>query len=287
VIDTKNYAMQMAKALIGHIPADEIISAASKIETFLEDPALLDALKKNALIRAFQDSEVFASNVRVAHPIRGAIPLELYPFQRDLLKCLSANQFVVINGARQMGLTLCLATYMLHETIRQPYQSIVLGSFKFAHSVEILDRVRLAYNNLPEDMRPKLVRNVKSEMEFDNGSRILAASVNSDSFKGRTYTHLVLDNVAHLSHRVAEEFWISQLPIISYNRPKVVLASNATVQKGLFYDIWSAAPANGFTPFFMPWHLHPERDEAWAKSFRESLGTERWNQEFECQFEPV
>lgn len=280
----KDHAMKMAEALVGHLTLDEISYAAERIEAFLQDPALLKTIKENAKIRAMTEIDVFASNIQIAHPLRGFIPWEMYSFQRDLLLTLSGNQYVVINGARQMGLSTCLSTYTLHEAIAKPNQYIVIGSHSFGSALDWMSRIHSHYEHLPSDLRPASYRATKSEMEFDNGSRIIATSITDRAMRGRSLTHLIIDNAAFISHKFSEEFWIALHPIISVSKPRIVIASNPRMQKGLFWNVWSRAPQNGFVPVFLPWHVHPERDETWANAFRDSLGAKRFGQEFDCLF---
>ncbi|RYE98336.1 MAG: hypothetical protein EOO77_37465 [Oxalobacteraceae bacterium] len=84
------------------------------------------------------------------------------------------------------------------------------------------------------------------------------------------------------------------MPIITANKgSKVIMTSTPGVPDGPFFDIWrdalndqdaSGVGLNGFAAMTLPWTMHPNRDEAWAKPFRDSLGEARFAQEFENKF---
>jgi hypothetical protein len=96
----------------------------------------------------------------------------------------------------------------------------------------------------------------------------------------------------------AKDFWTSIQPVLSTGG-SCIITSTPKSDEDQFAQIWRAAidnvdqygnfrkdhlGKNGFYAVKVPWSEHPERDEAWAAPFRESLGEARFRQEFECDF---
>lgn len=41
--------------------------------------------------------------VKIQHPVKGTVPLTLYPFQKEMILAFHENRFVIALTARQMG----------------------------------------------------------------------------------------------------------------------------------------------------------------------------------------
>lgn len=55
-------------------------------------------------IKCSKDINYFAENyVKITHPDKGLIPLELYPFQKKMLNNLNDNRFNILLASRQCG----------------------------------------------------------------------------------------------------------------------------------------------------------------------------------------
>ncbi len=96
----------------------------------------------------------------------------------------------------------------------------------------------------------------------------------------------------------ATEFWTSIQPVLSTGG-SCIITSTPKNDEDMFAQIYKGAMDNtdefgnlnpggqgkgGWYGLNIPWDRHPERDEEWAKPFRESLGEARFAQEFSCKF---
>ena len=106
------------------------------------------------------------------------------------------------------------------------------------------------------------------------------------------------DEFAFVPPNKATPFWTSIQPILSTGG-SCIITSTPKSDEDQFAQIWKGAidnvdeygnprkdnlGKNNFYAVKVPWWEHPERDEEWAKPFRESLGEARFRQEFECEF---
>jgi intein/homing endonuclease len=70
-----------------------------------------------------------------------------------------------------------------------------------------------------------------------------------------------------------------------------VLLSTPNGQGNLFHKIWMEATEGShealdepFNPILLPWNLHPDRDEIWARKEKNKLGVRKFAQEHACDF---
>jgi hypothetical protein len=106
------------------------------------------------------------------------------------------------------------------------------------------------------------------------------------------------DELAFVPPGKQVDFWTSIQPVLSTGGSCIV-TSTPKNDEDQFAQIWKSAQdntdqfgnimpdgvgKNGFFAVLAPWWEHPDRDEAWAKPFRESLGEARFRQEFCGEF---
>ena len=106
------------------------------------------------------------------------------------------------------------------------------------------------------------------------------------------------DEMAWVQPGKISQFWTSILPVLATGG-RCIVTSTPKNDEDQFAQIWRGARdntdeygnvkadgcgKNGFYATEVPWWEHPDRDEAWAKPFRESLGEARFKQEFENCF---
>lgn len=110
--------------------------------------------------------------------------IKLYPKQRELLRFFASEKRCITLAARQAGKTTTYTVYALWTLIFQPEKRIMLLANKADTSLEIIDRVRLAYGYLPVWMKPGVVTWNKGEIVFSNRSAIKGFATSSDAARG-------------------------------------------------------------------------------------------------------
>ena len=194
--------------------------------------------------------------------------------------------------------TTVAAGYLLWKAMFNPDTTILVTANKLNQALEIMDRIKFAYENLPNHVRAGILEYNKGTMTFDNGSKITARATSSDAGRGLSITLLYLDEFAFVPPNKAQDFWTSIQPVLSTGGA-CIITSTPKSDEDQFAQIWKGAIDNvdeygnfrkdklGKNNFFavkVPWNEHPERDEAWAAPYREQLGEARFRQEFECDF---
>lgn len=222
----------------------------------------------------------------IQHPIKGTIPFETFAFQEMMVESYVRNPRSIVLAGRQMGTTSVVTAYLLWYALFNPYKTIGIVSDRLLIGQETLARIMFAYDNLPLWMKPALIRRTQTEVQFDNDSRIFVRAMSEHSFRGMAVNVLFIDDFGFTNDEKARGFWAAHYPVFHGVAEKVIITSTWNGSGNLFATLWNGAVAgeNGFSPLHMPWWRHPERDEAWAQTFRERLGSARFDDDFECVF---
>lgn len=239
-----------------------------------------------ALKRCMADPIYFIENyVKVQHPTKGLIPMKLFDYQKRMIKAIHENKDVIILASRQLGKTTVVAMYMLWLTTFEDDRLCVIASKAMKHAVEIMHRIKIAYEELPHWLKAGCVFFNRTSIEFDNGSRIESEPTTEKTGRGGSPTIVYIDEIAFVSRRIQEEMWGSLAPSLSTGG-KFVLTSTPNGDSDLFAQLWRGANSgqNGFVPVKAMWYEHPERDQAFYDKMKAKLGEIRCRVEMDCEF---
>ncbi|NBW57511.1 hypothetical protein EBR43_06980, partial [bacterium] len=88
---------------------------------------------------------------------RGKIKIELFSCQKRVLRSLRDNRFVVLLASRQIGKTTLMTIYALWLACFHEDQRILIVANKEQTAINIFKRVRIAYEQLPNYLKPGAV----------------------------------------------------------------------------------------------------------------------------------
>ena len=236
-----------------------------------------------------KDPEYFFNNyLKIQHPDRGKIPMILYPHQKRMLESIHNNRMSIIKTPRQYGKTSFCAAYILWFVCFNSEKTTGVVSNLQASAIEILDRMKVMYEDLCPWMKPGVHNYAKTMISFDNGSRVIASATSKNSFRGWTLNGICLcDEFCHVAKNMQAEFWSSNYPTVSSSKhAKMILISTPLGMYDLFHTIWLKAEnnKNKFNPIDVHWSEHPERDKKWLEEQKEALGDRLFRQEVLVQF---
>ena len=121
-------------------------------------------------------------------------------------------------------------------------QRILLVANKEATAIEIFQRVRMAYEELPNWLKPPVKEYAKTSMTLENGSRIGITTTTGTAARGQSVNCLVIDECAFIESHLVDEFWKSVFPIISSSKKsKVFICSTANGTHNLFHKLYTGA----------------------------------------------
>lgn len=238
------------------------------------------------------DPVYFAKNYyKITSIDRGFVLFEPFEYQEELLKAFDEHRFVIDMQCRQSGKTTVVGAFLLWYLIFHEHKEIFVLANKEKQAIEILTRVRKALLDMPFFLSPGVVKYGSTEVEFDNGSKIVAYATSSDSIRGRAAALLYIDEVAFIENDM--DFWESTFPAVSQSETsKVIMTSTPKGQRGIFYKTWMEAEpddegqTNGFHRVLVTWDRVPTyiKDPNWSAKQIKKLGEARFKQEFGCSF---
>ena len=188
--------------------------------------------------------------------------------------------------------TTCYTVFCMWLATLFPEKKIMICANKLQTAIEVMDRLRLAYEYLPKWIKPGIVVYNKGEMTFSNKSTIRAFATSSSASRGFSANVVIIDEMAFIPKNIIDEFFASVMPVISSSKnSKAIVVSTPNGTSGLYYEIWQQANSanrtankEGWTPFRIDWWEVPNRDEDWKQKQIASIGMERWRQEFCNEF---
>ena len=239
-------------------------------------------------IKCAQDPVYFAEKyIQIVHVDRGLIPIELYDYQKEIMEAISKNRRVTVNTSRQAGKTTTAVAVILHYVLFNDHKTVALLANKGDSAREILDRIKIAYEALPEWLQQGVIEFNKGSAEFENGSKVLAAATSSSAIRGRSVSFLYIDETAFVENW--DEFFASVLPTISSGNTTRMLFTSTPNGLNHFYKTCMGAKegTNGYEYIEVPWQRVPGRDEKWRKETLEAMDhdLQKFSQEFECEFQ--
>lgn len=218
----------------------------------------------------------------------GKQPIKLYPYQKRILKALVENRFNVVLASRQIGKTTILTIFALWMICFNDDYRVLLIANKEGTAKNIFKRIRLAYEMLPNFLKPGVINYAKEGMELANGSSIGISTTTSDAARGESINCLLIDEAAFIPAEFMNDFWESVFPVISSSKKsKIFMLSTPNGVGNLFYNIYSEAlnDANGWHHERVDWWEVPGRDEKWKEMTVKALGSaEAFNQEYGNEF---
>lgn len=208
-------------------------------------------------------------------------------WQRELLdEWLDSSKHISLK-ARQLGITWLAGGLALWTALYVPGSNSLIVSIKEEDAVKVIGRVWDMLQSLPPYLwnsarviKPKLGIRPTSEiqLEFPNGkvSQIRGLTSTPTAGHGATAALVVLDEFSR--HPYATETWKAVLPTTQGGGRVLVIStgngvSNPTGGGNYFHHLWVNASGYGLNTRFLPWNLHPDRDEVWYRIHAMALPT--------------
>ena len=232
----------------------------------------------------------------IQHPTKGKLKYDPFSYQVDLIHNYHTYRFSINMLGRQMGKTTTAAGYLIWYAMFVPDSTILIAAHKYTGAQEIMQRIRYAYEAVPDHIRCGVVSYNKGSIDFDNGSRIVSATTTETTGRGMSISLLYCDEFAFVRPTIAREFWASISPTLATGG-KAIITSTPNSDDDQFSFIWREANKkideygnekeigrNGFASYLATWDKHPERNKDWESQERAALGEERFRREHNCEF---
>lgn len=250
-----------------------------------------------------EDPVYFICNyIKVVHPVRGLVPFELYPFQEKIVAEFLTHRFNILRKFRQAGCTTLIAALSLWFSIFNKHKTVAILSKGDTESTELLERIKLMYDELPQFLKPELLENNKHTLRLGTLSTIRSRASGKQSGRSLAGSLLIIDEAAFIEN--IDTIWAAVYPIISTGG-KVFVLSTVNGVGNWYHTIYTEAEtqSNAFNIIDINWFDHPEYKrqpgfehlyeelekkninvDTWEKTTKSNLPLKQWLQEYECSF---
>ena len=237
--------------------------------------------------KCFNDPVYFAKTyIKIVSLDHGLVPFSLYQFQEKLITRFHENRFNICKMPRQTGKSTTVVSYLLHYAVFNDNVNIAILANKASTARDLLQRLQLAYENLPKWMQQGVIQWNRGSLELENGSKIIAASTSASAVRGGSYNIIFLDEFAFIPNHIADDFFASTYPTISSGQSTKVIIVSTPRGMNHFYRKWHDAERgkNEYVPTDVHWSEVPGRDEKWKAQTIANTSEEQFKVEFECEF---
>ena len=237
--------------------------------------------------KCMDDPQYFIEkHIKIVSLDEGLIPFKMYDFQKEMVGTFHNNRFTICKLPRQSGKSTIIIAYLLHYVLFNASVNVAILANKAATARDLLGRLQLAYENLPQWMQQGVMSWNKGSLELENGSKILAASTSASAVRGGSYNIIFLDEFAYVPQTIAEQFFSSVYPTISSGKTSKVMIVSTPHGMNMFYKMWTDAEEkrSSYIPIEVHWSEVPGRDAVWKEETIRNTSASQFNTEFECEF---
>lgn len=227
-------------------------------------------LKKMELEKCKADFFYFAQYIKILHPVKGLIPLELFEYQKRYIQHLEDNQYTIATKFRQGGFTTLTDFYLFWKAAFNPDVHCMVYAEREREAWAHSDLLRRMWKELPESVQPKIKKHNDHRIEFENGSAMYFSTPGAS--KGRRLDYIHIDEAAF--HSDLDRHWKAMYPMLM-GVGKVIVPSTTNRASGWFHDVYQDAKKgrNSFSVFECSHTEHPDyANEEWVRRMQECLG---------------
>lgn len=169
-------------------------------------------------VKCSTDVEYFVENyMQIINIDKGLIPFKPYDYQKKMLRTMAKERFTVLATSRQAGKSITTCGFILWYILFHPDKTVALLANKGDTAREILGRIQLAYQHLPDWLQQGVTEWNKGSFELENNSRIIASATSSDNIRGYSLNLIFIDECVAgdttITIRSKKTGKISQVPI--------------------------------------------------------------------------
>lgn len=218
----------------------------------------------------------------------GRKPIPLRHYQKKILKAFvkppNNKKNVAVMMGRQGSKTTLITIYATHYVLFNMDKKGAILANKEKMSLEIMDRIRMAYSELPLWLQQGLMEWSKSKIVLENGCSIEGSATGSESIRGKSFSLLCLDEFAFVPPGSYEGFMNATYPTTASVKDSRIIITTTPNGLNHFYELWkkSVEGKNSYYPIKVNWDEIPGRDEEWKQRYIEDRGVLSFRQEISC-----
>lgn len=183
------------------------------------------------LVNCATDFKYFVDNyVKIVHPNYGQISINSGNCLEYMEKLLTNNEIIVpIESYDEINLVLA---YILWYGMFHQYKTIMIVSYNQIIAKNILSSIKVMYESLPDNIKfKKLSIDNKTELGFDNGTKILASVADANTTRGIALSILYCYGLEYMKEKRRNQFSKAIWPTVTSTGTKLILASSHEFKK--------------------------------------------------------
>jgi len=216
--------------------------------------------------------------------------INLYDFQKKVLKNYEENRFNIWMKSRQCGSSHVNALFVLYNLLFKRDFIVLMVSNKNMSNVDIIDKVKKYYKELPFFLKQGVSVWNNLSLIFENGSKIITPKLSDiieliEPFAVSVIPDLILINeFASLSD--VETIYSNIIPLITADSKRKLIISSQPNGYNLFIKLVQGADnnTNMYKIVRTYWWEVPGRDEEWKNEQIKMIGLDSFTQEYELAF---
>jgi phage FluMu gp28-like protein len=165
----------------------------------------------------------------------------------------NSTRFAIDVKSRQIAWSFTAALDAVIDSILEPGTPHMFVSINLDEAKEKIRYAKAIHEALRPDVRPKLLRDSQTEIEFENGSRLISHPCRP--VRGKARARIYLDEMAHYKEGLDRQIYLAALPATTKGDGYIRIGSSPLGAKGLFWEIVTESMRKwpGFTRHFIPW----------------------------------
>ena len=204
--------------------------------------------------------------------------IELFEYQKQLLKSFEKNRFSIVKQSRQVGVDLVVAIYIAYFVSRNTDKEVLVISDSNKSGENFLSKIKniLRFEELDYSDDEKIFPiDNKNHLQLKNGSRITITSPNICAGRGCALDLLFVNNAEYIEH--LDQIWMAAGLALSSTGGKAILTSTPRYKKSYFHNFWTRAikKLNGFKPTNVNWKQNSYFDNEWYKKMCTILNNDK------------
>src|SRR5699024_7608838 len=243
----------------------------------------MTAVKKKRskkLDKIMNDFELFSKNfIHIIDNNNDQIRLDLNTAQTELNNLMKENRFVIVSKARQGGISTFTLAKALHRAITADNENILIVSYKGDSSSALFEMLKSMNMWLPRDkfpdLFPKVKRDNRNELLFDNGSRITCITAGNKSIgRGSAYSYIHLSEFAFYS-RQEQSLLSSEQSLAKSEDSQLTIETTSNGIGNLYYKLFMSAHKGNskYKAMFIPFY-----HKLYKKQFKHDYDeAEKWH----------
>jgi len=212
--------------------------------------------------------------------------IELYDWQKKWLD--DCSRFRIMLKSRAVGGSFIIALESFLLSLLRPGSVTLLVSYSMRQSLELFRKVKEHINNwrglrirAGEDVYSftATLSETKTQVEFQNGSRIVSLPNNPDAIRGYRADMVYIDEAAMFKNDFAIKSAV--IPTIAGREGRLSLISTPKGRRGWFYEAWTS---DTFSKHQVHYTEAPHITSQDLEGMRASMNPLEWEQEMEMKF---